>query len=582
MTQASNGSDVGGQELGRLVEGLTAGQVSRRVFVRRAAAIGVSLPTISAILAACGGEDGNDDAGSAGAPATAGDPSKLTPGKPGGTLREGYDRDFSRMDPINTTWYDPGFFALYEGIITLDTKRKFVPEIAEKWRPSSDGKVWTFKIRKGLKFHSGAPLDAQAIADVFNEIINPKAGSPQLAQWAPVEKTVATDATTLEVHVKHSFANLPNVISTGYSRIVNLKARNDLGDDYGKKLIDGSGPFEFVEWVPGDHVTVKRWEEYPGAIVPFFVNKEKAYLDEIRWTYVAETATRALQLQNRELDSLKGPAPQDIDRLQKDPNLVVTELGEQALWYMGLNFESLGFNDLRVRQAVAQALDRQAIVDKLVFGHGTPAFGPIPPSSPDYNDAVEKHNGFDLDQAKELMRAAGWQRDEEGILAKDGKKFSFQLITSVDSFEKQLASVVQEQLRALGMEVRVRNFDEASKFEQLGNGVDAFLFKYSWPNTYDVFIVVSDSKAAPFPNWQRAKLPDLDKAHRKYQQAATLEELDAASKEGQRVGAEQLPFVPIFGPSTAWVTQKYVRNYLPISWNLYPYYTDVWMDNQQE
>lgn len=581
MTQPSNGSDVPRNELERLVEGLMHGELSRRSFIRRAAVIGVSLPTISGILAACG-KGGGDGSGKGGTPATGGDPSKLSPGKPGGTLREGYDRDFSRMDPINTTYYDPGFFALYEAIITVDPKRKFVPEIAEQWRPSSDGKVWTFKIRKDLKFHSGAPLDAEGIADVFNEIINPKAGSPQLAQWAPVKKTVAKDATTVEVHVKHTFANLPNVISTGFSRIVNMKVRKRLGDDYGKKVIDGSGPFEFVEWAPGDHVTVKRWEEYPGAIVPFFVNKGKAYLDGIRWTYVAETATRALQLQNRELDSLKGPAFQDLERLQADPNLVVTEVGEQALWYMGLNFERLDFGDLRVRQAVAHALDRKTIVDKLVFGHGKPAFGPIPPSSPDYHKAVEQHNGYDLAKAKQLMKEAGWQPGSDGILAKDGEKFSFQLITSTDSFEKQLASVVQEQLRALGMEVRARAYDGASEFQQLGKGVDSFLFKYSWPNCYDVYIVLSDSKAAPFPNWQRAELRDLDRAHSKYQHAATTDKLNAASQEGQLVGAEQLPFVPIFNPSTAWVTQKYVRNYLPISWNLYPYYTDVWMDNQQK
>jgi peptide/nickel transport system substrate-binding protein len=580
MTQPSNGSDVPRRELERLVEGLTDGQLSRRTFIRRAAVIGVSLPTISAILAACGGN--GDGSGGDGTPATAADPSELSPGKPGGTLREGYDRDFSRMDPINTTYYDPGFFALYEAIITIDPDRKYVPEVAEEWKPSSNGKVWTFKIRDGLKFHSGAPLDAHAIADVFNEIINPDAGSPQIAQWAPVEKTVAKNATTLEVHVKHPFANLPNVVSTGFSRLVNMKKRKELGDDYAKKVIDGSGPFEFVEWAPGDHVSVRRWEEYPGAIVPFFVNKEKAYLEGIRWTYIAETATRALQLQNKELDSLKGPAFQDIERLQADPNLVVTEVGEQALWYLGLNFERLGFADLKVRQAVAAALDRNAIVDKLVFGHGKPAFGPIPPSSPDYDKAVEEHNGFDLDKAKDLMKQAGWTPGGDGILTKGGKKFSFQLITSTDSFEKQLASVVQEQLRALGMQVRARAYDGASEFQQLGSGVDSFLFKYSWPNCYDVYIVVSDSKAAPFPNWQRAKLPDLDAAHAKYQQAATTDELEAASREGQTVGAEQLPFVPIFNPSTAWVTQKYVRNYLPISWNLYSYYTDVWMDNQQQ
>lgn len=559
-----------------LVADYERGGVDRRAFIRRAALIGLSLPAISTLLAACGGGDTSSSAQDK--LPVSGQMGDQEEGRPGGTLREGYDRDFSRMDPINTTYYDPGFMALYEAIITLDADRKHVPEIAESWDTSADGKTWTFKLRDGLKFHSGAKLDASSIAAVFNEILDPKAGSPQLAQWAPIRKAVAKDPLTLEIQVAHAFANLPNVISTGYSRIVNMDVRRKLGDDYAKKVIDGSGPFKFIEWVPGDHVSVERWEEYPGAIVPFFVNKEKAYLDGIRWSYVAETATRALQIENKELDSLKGPAFQDIERLQGNPDLVVTEVGEQALWYLGLNFEKLGFDDVKLRQAVAHALDRQAIVDKLVFGHGKPAYGPIPQASPDYHSEVEQFNQFDLEQAKALVAEAGWEPGSDGVLAKGGKRLSFQLVTSTDSFEKQLASVIQEQLRPLGMEVKPRAYDAATMFAQITEGADSFLFKYSWPNCYDVFIVVSDSKAAPVPNWQRAKLPDLDAAHAKYQNAASPEELQAASEEGQIVAAEQLPFVPIFGPSTAWVTQKYVRNYLPISWNLYSYYTDVWLD----
>jgi ABC-type transport system substrate-binding protein len=123
-----------------------------------------------------------------------------------------------------------------------------------------------------------------------------------------------------------------------------------------------------------------------------------------------------------------------------------------------------------------------------------------------------------------------------------------------------------------------RAVDTAAKFEGLGSGVDAFLFNYSWPNCYDVYIVISASASMPFPNWQRANLPDLDAAHSAYQNAASAEDLQAASSQGQLVGAQQLPFIPIFNPSTAWVTQSYVKNYLPISWNLYPYYNDVWLD----
>lgn len=558
-----NTDDKGPDSIKALVGDLAGGNLSRRAFIWRSAALGVSLPAITAVLSAI---DGPQALAQDAAP------------KSGGTLREGYDRDFSRLDPINTSYYDPGFFALYEAIITRDPDRQWVAEIAETWGPSEDGLSWTFKIRPNLKFHSGAVLDAQAIADVFNAIIDPASGSPQIPQWGPVSGSKAVDATTLQVDLKHTFANLPNVVSTGFSRIVNMQKRAELGADYAKQVIDGSGPFEFVEWVPGDRVSVKRWEDYPGAIIPFIANKGPAYLDGIRWTYVAEAATRALSIQGGELDTLKGPAFQDIERLQADPNLVVTVVPEQALWYFGLNFERLGFGDLKVRQAVAHALDRQLIVDRLVFGHGKAAYGPIPPSSPDYDSAVEQYNGYDIGQAKTLMTEAGWTAGDDGILAKDGTRFAFELLVSTDSFERQLAAVIQEQLRALGMEVTINPVDIGTKFDLLGKGVDSFLFNYSWPNCYDVYIVISASAGIPFPNWQRANLPDLDAAHKAYQTAATEEELQTASSQGQLVGATQLPFIPVFNPSTAWVTQKYVRNYLPISWNLYPYYTDVWLD----
>lgn len=545
-----------------IVTDLSEGRLSRRDFIRRSAALGVSLPAISVVLAAL--QVGQVQA-------------QQTP-KSGGTLREGYDHDFSRMDPINTSFYDPGFFALYEAIITRDADRQWVSELAESWEQAADGLSWTFKIRPGLKFHSGAPLDAQAIADVFNAIVNPESGSPQGAQWAPVSESIAVDPTTLQIKVKHSFANLPNVISTGYSRIVNMATRAKLGADYGKQEIDGSGPFTFVEWVPGDHVSVKRWDEYPGSIIPFIANKGPAYLDGIQWSYVSETATRGLAIQNKELDTLKGPAFQDIERLVADPSLVVTEVGEQALWYMGVNFERFDFGDIRVRQAIAHALDRQTIVDRLVFGHGKVAYGPIPKSSPDYDSGVEAYNGYDVEKAKSLLSEAGWTAGADGILEKDGKRFAFELLTSTDSFERQLAAVIQEMLRAIGLEVTNKAVDTATKFDLLGKDNDAFLFNYAWPNCYDVYIVISASASIPFPNWQRANLPDLDAAHAAYQNAASADELQAASSQGQLVGAQQLPIIPIFNPSTAWVAQSYVKNYLPISWNLYPYYNDIWLD----
>jgi peptide/nickel transport system substrate-binding protein len=557
-------------ELEGLIESLEKGHISRRQFVARATMLGLSLPAISGVLAA-GSRAANLSQQAAG---------KLgrTVVRQGGTLREGYDLDFSRMDPINTSWYDPGFFALYESVITLDQHHTFVPQLAEKWSVTPDGKTWTFTIKKGARFHSGAPLDAAACASVINAILDPKAGSPQIGMWAPVSSATAKGKRTLVVHSRHPFANLPNVISTGYSRIVNMNARKTLGNDYGKKTIDGSGPFTFVAWVPGDHVSVKRWEKYPGSITPFFKNKGKAYLAGINWKYIQEAASRALSIENGELDALHGPAFQDIGRLKRNKNLVVTQLGEESVWYLGLNFERLEFGDVRVRQAVSHAIDRNAIVNKLVFGYGTPAFGPLPRSDASYDKRVEKFNQLDLTKAKSLMAAAGWKPGSDGILAKNGQKFSFELAVTNESFSVTLASVIQAMLKTLGMDVKVQTYDRATHFAKIGDGVDAFTFKYLWPNPYDVYIVLSSSKSIPVPNWQRAKLPAVDAAHAAYTSAATAKELLAASRQGQLAGAEQLPFVPIFTPANIWVNTKKVHNYMPIAWNLYPYYNDVWLE----
>jgi len=559
----------GSPELESLIGDLENDNISRRQFVRRAAALGLSLPAISGALASTGvaATSRKTETAAGSAP------------RVGGTLREGYDLDFSRMDPINTSWYDPGFFALYEAAITLDQKARFVPQLAQNWSVSPNGKVWTLTIRKGAKFQSGAPVTAASVAAVYNAIVNPKSGSPQLAMWAPVIKSVATSPTTLKIYLKHPYANLPNVLATGYSRIVNIATRSKLGIDYGKKVIDGSGPFTFVDWVPGDHVAVKRWDAYPGSITPFFKNKGKAYLDGINWKYIQEAASRALAIENGELDALHGPAPQDIGRLKSNGNLVVTQLGEESVWFMGLNFDRLEFGDVRVRQAVSHAIDRDAIVKKLVFGYGTPAFGPLPTSDPTYDKGVTKFNQFDPAKSKALMSAAGWTAGSDGTLAKGGTKFSFELAVTNESFSTQLASVLQEALKNIGMVVTVNSYDRATDFSKLGSGVDSFTFKYLWPNPYDVYVVLTDSTAIPVPNWAHAKLPQLDAAHTQFQKAQTRGQLLAASRKGQMIGAEQLPFVPIFTPSNVWVNTKKVHGYLPLPWNLYPYYNDVWLES---
>ena len=267
--------------LSRLLDDYRNRRLSRRELMVGAAALGVSASALGGLLAR----------EVAAAPTAAQEQPK-----PGGTLREGYDLDFSRMDPVNTNWYDPAFFALYESLLIDSPEGQLEPQLASAWEVSPDAKTVTFTIRDGAKFHSGRPVDAQAVKEVYDAIKDPASGSPLAVLYAPVTSIDAPDEKTVVLNLSHPYYEVLNVVKTGYWAIVNIATRSRLGTEYGQREIDGTGPFLFQEWVPGSHVAVTRWEEYPGSIVPYFQNKGKAYLDGIRWQAILEGAQRAVRI----------------------------------------------------------------------------------------------------------------------------------------------------------------------------------------------------------------------------------------------------------------------------------------------
>src|SRR4051812_48744396 len=201
-----------------LIDDYQSARLSRREVMKRGGALGLSVSAIAALLMKAGSASA--------APASTARPTAVrfqdTP-KVGGTLREGYDLDFSRMDPVNTTWYDPGFYALYHSIVNKDPQGRIVPDIAKSWSVSPDGLTVTFRIRGGLKFHSGRALDAQAIKEVYDAIANPKTGSPLRSLWVPaVKETLAPNPTTVVLKLAHPYYDVFNVVQTGYWAIENM------------------------------------------------------------------------------------------------------------------------------------------------------------------------------------------------------------------------------------------------------------------------------------------------------------------------------------------------------------------------
>jgi peptide/nickel transport system substrate-binding protein len=552
-----------------VVQGLVAqyldGELSRRQFVVGALALGLGMTTIGALLAAC----------------TSSTTSQSATPKTGGTLREGYDLDFSRLDPINTNWYDPAFYAVYESLVTNDPQGNYVPQIASSWTVATDGLSVTFKIRSGLKFQSGATLDATAIKAVYDAIADPKNGSPLGSVWVPVASTQAPDPTTLIINLKHPYFDLFNIIKTGYWDIINMAYRTQLGDKYGQQGVDGSGPFTLTEWVPGSHTSVKRWESYPGSATPFIQNKGKPYLDGINWLTILDAPQRAIQIQNAEIDTLRGPAFQDISRLQADKNLTVTQLKEWSGYFFELNFgrTDLGFNDVNVRQALSHAIDRPSIVKALLFSYGEPLYGPITTADKSYTKDVEQFNQFDVSKANSMLSAAGWKAGSDGILTKNGVRFAFEMIIEAGSFNQQLGSALQAQLKTVGVDLKVSSLDLGTFFNKASANPDSVMFYYLWPVPIDVVTLFVNSANAhgKGPNWGNAVVPQVDQAIAAWQSAANQDQLIAAGKQFQLAVAEQLPFVPIINKDAFWVNRQNVHGWHPDQWNLYPYYNDVWL-----
>ncbi len=538
--------------------------LSRREFLQRALILGMSLPAATSFLANVSTAFAQD----------------ATPAPvPGGQFVEGYDRDFSKVEPVFCGWDDPTLVAVYEFPIIRDPSGAPAPMVAESWTVSDDGKTWTFKIRDGLKFQSGAPCTNAQVVQNFDAFRDMKVGQNAVF-WTPIDTATAGDGNTVVVQMKTPFAAFPETLATENSMICNIDARNAAGGTEGNKFgtteADGTGPFTLTSYSPGEEVVVTKWADYPGSIVPYVENKGPAYLDSIRWVPIMETANRANELEAGGVDAVKNPAPQDAARLESNPDLVTVEFPQPANFYIALNQTrtDLGFNDINVRQAISHAIDRNGIAQSVFFGKSVGTQGPIASNWHWYDSGVEKFNGFDLDLAKKMLNDAGWAVGSDGIREKDGKKLSFTVVIQNDQSNGVLASqAVTAMLADAGVEMKVNKMQQ-SEFLAAQPTADAIGQEWLWSAQLDVLIFFFTSPSLDFTGGDK----DIADAFAAYQSAANNTELEAAARKVQLLWAERLPTIPIVTANNIWAFNKKVHGWTPNQAMLYPLYNDVWKE----
>ena len=375
--------------------------------------------------------------------------------KPGGTIKIGSTGNIDTLDAHNTTSIIACSIHnnIYNGllkIVSADGKSvDFKPELAREWEIQGD-RIHVFRLHKGVTFHNGDPFTA---ADVkWNlERVKDKAQSPIHAWKLQLLEAIETpDSHTVKLSFTkpYPFLRVAFTGSTGRAgTIVSPRAVKEKGKAYGRSPV-GTGPFKFVEWKEGDYILLEKnasyWEtDASGGKLP--------YLDKVMIKIIVEPSTLVAALKTGEVDLINGVSPQFIGDLKQDPKLTaLTAVGGN--WRaVHMNLAKEPFNDKALRKAVAFAIDRNEILEKVQFGEGIVAHGPIsPPMGSFYDAAFETgKNGqhYDPEQAKSWMKQAKY----------DGRELLY--LSTNANIDPRQAEVVQAQLAKIGLKVRIELAD---------------------------------------------------------------------------------------------------------------------------
>lgn len=304
-------------------------------------------------------------------------PESLEPGNMGGTYN---------MSVLAT---------MYENLVALDENLERTPGLATEWSASEDGLVWTFKLREGVTFHDGTPFDAEAVKFTFDRLLDENLGLPSGGRFRPViDEVVVVDPLTVEFRLDVVYPAFPGLVAIMHAGIVNPNPEVQATlDTQGS----GTGPFRFVEWRTGEYVLQAAYDGYWG---------EPAAVDEIRWIWSAEPSVGNMALMTGDADVVNAPAPVFAQQIGANPDLVLHQSPSSRVYWVALNMEMEPFDDVRVRQALNYATDREALVGALMFGFGSPANSPLGEAVFGYDDTLLPYV-HDVEMARSLLAEAG-------------------------------------------------------------------------------------------------------------------------------------------------------------------------------
>lgn len=523
-----------------LIDEYRTGKISRRDFIRRGTVVGMSLPVLSVLAAACGG--GGDSEPASEAATTAAADTGATPAttaasgsaQPGGTVRVALIQPVGAPNPL--TIQEEGGLGLVavpgEYLSFVDQELNLQPRIAESWAPNADGSEWTFKIREGITFHDGTPLTAKDVVATFEKLIDPDGGSANaqsaLGGVLSPGNAQAPDDITVVFALDAPNGNFPTLVSSANYNGVIIPAATDPAE--WAETLNGTGPFKLEKLTPKVGATFVRNDAY-------WDSGRQPLIDRVDVKFYAEEAAMVLAYQGDEVDLLNHFSVAGGKALLGDPNVQVITAPASAHRELHMRTDIEPFTDKRVRQAMAYAIDRNALVQGLWegqadLGNDSP-FAPVFPST----DTAVTQRQQDLELAKQLLADAGLSGG-----------FEVQLDTW-DGFEiPDLAQLVQNYAKEIGVTINLNITDPGTYY---GDGVYG---KSPW---LDSTMGITDFGHRPVPNvflsavytsdgpWNAPhfKNPTYDKLVVDYVAALDLDAQRVVAKQIQELLLDEVPVI---------------------------------------
>jgi peptide/nickel transport system substrate-binding protein len=361
----------------------------------------------------------------------------------GAELRVGFSTDALTMDPGNhrDRATETIIRNMHDGLFTRDSKMNVVPELAESWR-AIDTKTYEFKIRKAVKFHGGTPLTADDIKFTFERLVTEGAiggeTSPRKGLLGPLKEVRVVNSFTVQFILEKPWPMLPAMLP--FQEIVSKTFVEKVGPRGMATLVNGTGPFKLVEWRRGDSITLKRFEDYYGgaADIPPVGN---ACVDRVIFKIIPYSESRVAGLLAGDVDIINDVPPHAIKVIESSPNTRIVAVNSTRSFFVALNNQKGPFNDIKVRRAIALAINKELIINTILRGSATPISGILSPDAFGKNKRLVEYP-YDPEKAKKL-------------LAEAGRRDGIDVALDIEEAFKEVAEAIAFQLNEVGIRTKI-------------------------------------------------------------------------------------------------------------------------------